>query len=79
LQIALVIKTPYAFACQILEQLNKISNLMHPYNQSGFFAGFFEFFHLRTKLLLILFFFSFENYISNRFPCAIVVQILNNE
>ncbi len=55
LQIALASKTPYAIVLQISEQLNKTSNLMHRYYQSGFFAGFFEFFHLRTKLLLIFF------------------------
>jgi hypothetical protein len=48
LQIALVTKTPYAFVIQVLKKLNKISDLMHLYYQSGFFAGFFAFFHLET-------------------------------
>jgi hypothetical protein len=37
----LVTKTPYALVVQILEQLNKISDLMHLHYQSGFFCRFF--------------------------------------
>jgi hypothetical protein len=50
LQTALPTKTPYAHVVQIPNQLNKILDLMHLYIQCGFFAKFFAFFHLRTKL-----------------------------
>jgi len=49
-QFALVTKTHYALVVQILEQLKKISDLMHLYFQSGFFASFFLHFFIKKNL-----------------------------
>jgi hypothetical protein len=58
----------------------KISDLMHLYFQSGFFTGFFAFFHLKTKLTNFFsfhfFFFSFVIALVTKTLYAIVVQIV---
>jgi hypothetical protein len=51
LQIALFTKTPYALVIQVSKKLNKISDLMHLYYQSGFLAGFFAFFSSKNIVI----------------------------